>query len=795
MEPQAYSVRRHWGQIWNGWKGRRFRWLCTYRLPFATLLAIWMLPGMVLAERVEHATPLQTPQPVWSAPADAQTTAAPRPDVFVHLERRRVQRPRKVQRELLAVQLPDVDGPGTDRPNIRIGRMYRHGKLVFGVAGHVVYSGFRSIAAQTYYETARPAYGTPLRTFYIDSATGDDARSVAQAQNSATPWQTTFKAEWSSLGGGRQGTAGDRFYIKGTHTITIRPPRESSGAYIVYEVWPGFTANIVTAGTDGCYYAQKAPYVWLEGLNIDASADTGYGISTNPADSIQSDHFVLMDCTIDGTTVVQANADGWIEGNTIDSGQRGIGIAYGPQSRITAALLTEVGNVDAAVHSYIMQGVFTSPSGYGTAGEYTSFASTTDQMFISIEVTTDASHGKVQLTLPALPTGTTARRIYRKSGAHGLSLDGSGMFSGNMSSALTTGQWKLVTTVANNNNNEVYVDNIADGSLGAAAAYVTGNAGDGMIILDDITYGGTSDRMVVYANNFGNAGHTALSWGCRAEGRVHADMRIAFNTSTNTLSGGIGGAHTTDLIIECNDIADTCEMLQFEQRFVGTANGLVVQGIRTIARYNRITNGWGQAILVQGNTFGGITQPCYDCQVVFNVAHDNLGSGMQMVVRFANDVRDNLIANNIFWNNCLNGMTSQWEGQGYYNGAVFDMWINLVNISGTPQDDWFPSNVTTLNGNRWVRNIFSTTPDTLVMVRPFINGATIDYTLAEAEAAFGADFADNECADPQFTSTTPGNPAYLALDADSPAIDTGSALSGYGYSGSAPDKGVYEREA
>jgi hypothetical protein len=64
---------------------------------------------------------------------------------------------------------------------------------------------------------------TPLRTFYISDTLGDDTRTVAQAQNQATPWKTMRKVE--QFGNGSLGSypnkaaAGDAFKFKSGETF------------------------------------------------------------------------------------------------------------------------------------------------------------------------------------------------------------------------------------------------------------------------------------------------------------------------------------------------------------------------------------------------------------------------------------------------------------------------------------------------------------------------------------------------------------------------------------------------
>lgn len=105
-----------------------------------------------------------------------------------------------------------------------------------------------------------------------------------------------------------------------------------------------------------------------------------------------------------------------------------------------AALKAEAGNVNAGNHSYKVTFV-------NAAGE--SVASAKSNVVLA-----DGGHGKVDVTVVAGPAGTTARKIYR-------------------TVAGDAGNWKLLDTLADNVT-LAYVDDKADGDLGADAPAGTG---------------------------------------------------------------------------------------------------------------------------------------------------------------------------------------------------------------------------------------------------------------------------------------------------------------------------------
>jgi len=146
---------------------------------------------------------------------------------------------------------------------------------------------------------AAPAYPVPLRTFYIDAASGSDANSAAQAQNPATPWKTVGKFNANA-------SAGDRGYFQGTFALndSIRPSASGTVAHmIVYEAWPGKTVKMNGSPANGVG-------VWLDGRsyivvkNIDFTGMAiggGFCVQMDSAGGAGS-HNWIQGCTLDGVT-------------------------------------------------------------------------------------------------------------------------------------------------------------------------------------------------------------------------------------------------------------------------------------------------------------------------------------------------------------------------------------------------------------------------------------------------------------------------------------------------------------
>ena len=128
----------------------------------------------------------------------------------------------------------------------------------------------------------------------------------------------------------------------------------------------------------------------------------------------------------------------------------------------TAALLdpAAAGNIENGAHDYAV--AFVNATGTGMPSVVT-----------SVTVADKTTNGKVYLSnIPIGPSGTTQRKLYRsEAGAHAL---------------------KLLATI-NDNTTTTYTDNIADGSLGAAAA--TADA-TGATILSATVKGSSTTRGV-----------------------------------------------------------------------------------------------------------------------------------------------------------------------------------------------------------------------------------------------------------------------------------------------------------
>lgn len=325
-------------------------------------------------------------------------------------------------------------------------------------------------------------------------------------------------------------------------------------------------------------------------------------------------------------------------------------------------------------------------------------------------------------------------------------------------------------------------------------SYVS-NAGDTITIVTDTTQG--SDDVVIYDCDISHNGHMGISiTPSGAPVQVCDNLRIGFCRVSNRWSGGIALGFITNSIVECCDLY---EMARDDISGVGTKNALIIEGEDTIARYNRIWDTQAQAILIQGNVFGGQEQTALRCNIYHNSIVGNYGPAVQFVVRFVSHVEDNIFQNNLCWNNCLGGMTTTSENQGYFNFHLYDFWINIWNADSTIVDEWIPvdSSVAanrTMNGNKILTNFCSTTSTyALVYVALSGDGGTTNYTDAQAETQFGTTYFDGQLySDPLLASTDDTSDEFLYITEASPARDAARAIVGVDYSGAAADIGFHE---
>lgn len=727
-----YSPWRHARQWWTGWRGRHFRWLCL-RYAQAGVAVAWLF---LLA-----ALPL-----VGVYAALIVTT--------------------------LVVTMQALSDDVT---------LQRYASQSGAVLIARALSGFRSVSARTWYESNRPSVTGVSATYYVDAdalGTGDGS--------SGNPWNLTqMNANASS---------GERYYMRGTFNGTVAPVGSgTSSAWLVFQVWPGYECTVTgTGGGGGSHYPAfwlyqaKKEYIWIEGItcNTYTSGSDLKAISNELAQD--KGPLVIMDCTLIGGVTILQSTDSWIEGCAARM-WGGRALPHGPTTAITVALAgVGAGNVTNGDHKYRVRfkipysdSVVTSTTDYSPVGQYyediagdPAFAAYTSTT--SAAVTTSAGNGQVDLS--DIPVSShadcTEKEIYR------LVVGGS---------QNTVADWKLLATISNATT--TYRDNIADGSLGASLTNRSGNAGTSIYILN------SSHRTVVYDNVVTHGGHGGIEIAFTTSsylGDRSADVRIAFNSVTNEWAGGIATGQSDDAIVEGNLVRRSGRINDSGVRHIGTAHGMPISGIGTIARYNRISETWAQGLVLQSQLTSQSLQ-AKDCTLVFNVVRDCYGAGFLMYASGDIECSGNTVANNIFWDNCQGGMAEQYETYGYYNGALYELWAYSNNLSGTALTAWYASGNSSIGVNNVIRNnIISTDPGAFVHLRHASYGGTHAINLADLESTYGDAMRDNLYEDPLFVSETYTDATYCQIPAGSPAANAGYAVPGYTYLGSAPDIGVYE---
>lgn len=285
-----------------------------------------------------------------------------------------------------------------------------------------------------------------------------------------------------------------------------------------------------------------------------------------------------------------------------------------------------------------------------------------------------------------------------------------------------------------------------------------------------------SHRNVIARNTMRFGGHALIDIGGDKAGMASSDDNVV---EQNDLSNGwsnnmglLGFANRT--IVECNLIHDATQQTTINY----PRAGMNINASNNVVRYNLIYGNKSDGIQVQGYNFQGALFSPSKNQIYQNTVYGNGGAGLQISQQGDGVVSDNVIADNIFWNNNLGGATAQAR---YYEGSSYAVWIDLYN-SSVPWPDQ------SLNGNVLQNNIIGPTDATtgkqwlMIVVR---TGNRI-YTLAQAQAALPQVTA-NRAVDPLLNSD-------FTLQAGSPAIDAGRVLfPDQQFRGSAPDLGAREK--
>lgn len=294
------------------------------------------------------------------------------------------------------------------------------------------------------------------------------------------------------------------------------------------------------------------------------------------------------------------------------------------------------------------------------------------------------------------------------------------------------------------------------------------NAGDSVWIANG------SSRNRIVNTTLRNAGHSLFQIG----GDQPGDTAVLDNVvAGNTLSN----AYTTALILSWMARRTLVEHSRISDAARNGVNyprpGIQIQARDNVIRYNEVFNNAGAGLYLAAYTYGGsITQDAIGNRIYHNVFYANGASGLQVVEKDGRSVRDNLIANNIFFRN---------------GGSRPDERTPTITIDHYHAPTAWP--VGSLNGNRLANNVILRQPGragepAVLRVRSTGQGGNLTFTLAQFQAIH-REAADNLEVDPAFTDEAK---RVFALRRGSPAVDRGSLIPGVTYSGSAPDIGAFE---
>ncbi len=333
-----------------------------------------------------------------------------------------------------------------------------------------------------------------------------------------------------------------------------------------------------------------------------------------------------------------------------------------------------------------------------------------------------------------------------------------------------SGQWGHAIKMTNSSDNLVQNCTITD--IGNEAE----NTGDSIWIDNG------SSRNRILNNTLRNGGHSLMNIGGDRLGEAEvSDNVIAWNTLSNPW--------TTPLILAWMTRRTLVEHNRISNGATNGVNwprpGLQVQSSYNVIRYNEIFDNAAAGLMIQGFVYNGsIPQDSIGNQIYNNVFYNNnriqdfVNNAGALNIRESSgrSVRDNLIANNIFFRNA---------------GWTFGSDSYTITINHYDNSSAWP--VGSLNGNVIKNNIFLRQPGSagttmLLRIRNGGQGGNLSYTLPGFQQTYAAAVANFE-SDPMFMNEST---RVFTLRSGSPAIDRGVVMPGIGYLGTAPDLGANE---
>ncbi|PYM36070.1 MAG: hypothetical protein DME15_04920 [Candidatus Rokuibacteriota bacterium] len=293
------------------------------------------------------------------------------------------------------------------------------------------------------------------------------------------------------------------------------------------------------------------------------------------------------------------------------------------------------------------------------------------------------------------------------------------------------------------------------------------NSGDSIYIVS------RSHRNRILGNTVRDGGHSLIGIGSQQSTGMSSDNVIAGNTLSNFYTTPVILAYGSErTLIEYNTISD------------GARNGInyprpgiQIAASENVIRHNEVFNNAAAGIALVAYVYNGTTpQDSIGNRIYHNVFYGNGTYGLWISEKHARTVRDNLIANNIFFRN----------GGFPFNGQIYSIGIeHYQNPTAWP--------VGSLNGNRLANNIFLRQPGAagepmVLRIRSDVLGGNLAYTLARFQAIHH-EATDNLEVDPEFTDEAK---RVFTLRPGSPAARRGVRIPGVSLHGGVPDIGALE---
>ncbi len=322
--------------------------------------------------------------------------------------------------------------------------------------------------------------------------------------------------------------------------------------------------------------------------------------------------------------------------------------------------------------------------------------------------------------------------------------------------------WGHAIRITESSDNHVERNELLDTGHEAA------NSGDSVWIANG------SSRNRILDNTLRNAGHGLVAIGGDAPGDADVlDNVVAGNVLSNPFTTPLLiGWKARRTLVERNTIADGARNGVNYPR-----PGIQLNASDNVVRYNEIRNNAGAGLYLSAYTYrGAVAHDAVGNRIYHNVVHGNGTYGLWLSEKDSRSVRDNLIANNIFFRN--GGFPL--DGRRYTIG---------IEHYGNPTA-WPPGS---LNGNRLTNNILLRQPGTAgepmaLHIRTPGQGGNLTFTLAQLQASH-REAAGNLELDPRFTDEAG---RVFTLRPGSPAVDRGVPIPGVPHHGAAPDIGAFE---